>query len=205
MRHLILWIVAILITFSIGVATDQVVQQLSAVELTASVPLEPVALDSPVVKAEPVPPTVAESTPAAPPKPIFILDYDREKFWPWAVFQAMEPVSKEFAEVDSIEVGINGNADSEPGYIAVYSSIDNNNDSAQAVFALVTERRLFFVTGQMRNSEFEYRFDGEFLHTDFERLGGKNKAVLRGTLTKMKHGRTIAQRTLSFRVEHLGC
>jgi hypothetical protein len=74
-----------------------------------------------------------------------------------------------------------------------------------ANFALVTERKLFFVTSKGTESEFEYRFDGEFVKTDFEEFADKNIEVLRGTLTKTKDGRKIAEHTVSFRMEHLGC
>jgi hypothetical protein len=36
-------------------------------------------------------------------------------------------------------------------------------------------------------------------------VAGKHKAVLRGTFTKVKAGKKIAQRTVSFRMEHMGC
>lgn len=78
-------------------------------------------------------------------------------------------------------------------------------DSAPARFGLVTERQLFFASDRLRETDFEYRFDGEFLRTDFDAVAGKNKAVLRGTLTKMKNGRTVAQHVFTFRMEYLGC
>lgn len=44
-------------------------------------------------------------------------------------------------------------------------------------------------------TEFEYLFDGQF----------KDKAVVRGTLTKMKRGEKIAERVLSFSMVRHGC
>lgn len=205
MKRVILWIVAVLITFAIGVVTDRIAQHFSTGELPAAVPLQPVAFNFPDPKPEFVPAVADASTAAATPKPILIRDYDPEKFFPWGVFHVMGPVPKEFAEVDSIEVGIYGHGDSDPGYIALHTNMHNEYESGAAVFAFVTTRRLFFVTEQLPDLEFEYRFDGEFLHTDFERFSEKNKAVLRGTLTKTKNGRTIAQCKVSFRFEHLGC
>jgi hypothetical protein len=189
----------------IGVGADRAMQNFSAAELPAPVPVKPVVIDFPETGNE-VARTVAAMTPTEPakPKPIFVLDYDRRMFWPWAFFHAYGPMPKTF-EIDSIEIGLNGAAEDDQGYIAVYKMHDYTYKSASAVFALVTKQRLMFVTERMPHSEFAYRFDGEFLHTDFEKLGGTNTVVLRGTLTKMKNGQTIAKRTVSFTAEHLGC
>jgi hypothetical protein len=135
-----------------------------------------------------------------------VLDYNPEKFYLWGVFYMTGNAPKEFADFDCIEAAVNGNNNAHPGYITLYTRSDENHyDNAPATFALVTERRLFFVTSRARDSEFEYRFEGEFLRDDYYVLAGKNKAVLRGTLTKMKNHRTIAQRKVSFRMEDLGC
>lgn len=179
-------------TFMIGVGIDRVAEKFLASQIPT--PAEPVAIVQSIVPG----------TPPAPekPKPTFILDYDHDKFWPWVEFEAIGSLPKTF-EIDYIQVGLN-NLSTDPGFIGVASSQDFHQ-SAGAVFALVTERRLFFVTERMPNSEFEYRFDGEFLHTDFEGLAGTKTPVLRGTLRKTKNGQTIAECTVTFRAERLGC
>ena len=202
MRYFGFWILVITTTFMIGVGADRAVRHFSVTELPAPTPVKHVVSDLPKTENE-VARTVAAVTPTKP-NPIFVLDYDRKMFWPWAYFHAYGPMPKTF-EIDSIEVALNGFAEQNEGYITVYKTHDYTYKTAGVVFALVTEQRLMFVTEQMPHSEFAYRFDGEFLHTDFEKLGGTNTVVLRGTLTKMKNGQTIAKRTVSFTVEHLGC
>ena len=92
------------------------------------------------------------------------------------------------------------------GYLSlVGSGTGDNYADARGTFALVSEQRLFFATSNLSNTEFEYWFDGKFLRTDFEAVEGKEVAVLRGTLTKTKNGRKIAEHTFNFRMEHLGC
>ena len=190
MRRAVLWIIAIMTTFMIGVGINRAVEKFLTSQIPA--PAEPVAMVQPIVS----------TTPVAPEKPNFILDFNRDQFFPWADFQLIGSLPKTF-DIDSIQLGINGFS-THPGFINVNSTQDFHQ-SASAVFALVTERRLFFVTKRMPNSEFEYRFDGEFLHTDLEKLVGTYTPVLRGTLTKTKNGQTIAERKVTFRAERLGC
>lgn len=198
MKRRVLNVGLMLVTFALGVAIDWPLRQPKSEPQINKVPLpkvEIISLPSPI---DPV-----TTTPVNTQKPNLILDYDPEKFSPWAVFLTMGPIPKAFAEVDSIESGLVG---ANCGYLHVNTlTKDGEYDVAEATFALVTERRLFFATSKTRNSGVEYRFDGEFLRTDFESVAGKKRAVLRGTLTKMKDGRTVAQHTFSFRMEHLGC
>jgi len=112
----------------------------------------------------------------------------------------------EFADFYSIELDLTGAEPSYNGYISVNTtSAPDRYDAARATFALVTERRIFFVTSPTRESEVEYRFDGEFLTKDLSSVESKDKVALRGTLTKTKNGRKVAECVVSFRVEHLGC
>ena len=204
MKRLVLHVALLLVTFAFGVALDRLlwephVEPLPNLEVVKLPPSEP--------QTVPVAP-VAPPAPAATPIPNLIRDYDSEKFSRWGVFYIMGAKTKAFADFDTIEVGLSGDGDDYPGYISVVTRSDRNEygyDVASATFALVTERRLLFATAKTRETEFTYTFDGEFLRNDFASLGGKNKAVLRGTLTKMKNGRSVAQKIFSFRMEHLGC
>jgi hypothetical protein len=73
-------------------------------------------------------------------------------------------------------------------------------------FCPCTERLLYFTTKPSEEHGFEYRFEGEFLVKDFDTVAGKNKAAVRGKLTKFRNGRKLAEQTLTFRVEYLeGC
>lgn len=192
MRRAVLWIIVIMTTFMIGVGIDRAVEHFLTSQMPT--PAEPVAMVQ----------TMVSATPAAPekPRPTIILDFNRDQFWPWADFRVIGSLPKTF-EIDSIQVGING-LGTHPGFINVNSTQDSHQ-AASAVFALVTEHRLFFITERMPNSEFEYRFDGEFLRTDIERQMATYRTVLSGTLTKTKNGQTIAECKVSFRAERLGC
>lgn len=204
MKRLVLHVALMLVTFAFGVGLDRLlweprVEPLPNLEVVKLPPSEPQRV--PVA-------TVAPPAPAATPIPNLIRDYDSNKFSRWGVFYIMGTKTKAFADFDTIEVALSGDGDDYPGYISVTTRSNTNGygyDVASATFALVTEQRLFFATEKIRETEFTYTFDGEFLRKDFASLGGKNKAVLRGTLTKMKNGRSVAQKTFSFRMEHLGC
>lgn len=202
MRRIVLNAGCMLVTFALGVLTDLPLRQLPSESDINKVPL-------PKVETISLPPPVAPitTTPFDTPKAHFILDYNPKKFSPWALFSIIGPTPNAFAEVDSIELAlVDGHPGSNQGYINLNIVTKNNEyDCAEATFALVTERRLFFATAKNSESDFEYRFDGEFLKTDFSSGKTENKPVLRGTLTKMKNGRTVAQHTFTFRMEHLGC
>ena len=204
MRRVILWVAAILITFAIGVGADQVWWHFLAAPPPAP-KVEPLAVDiQPQREVVYVPGPALPPPP--PPKPFLILDYDHKKFSVYGSFYIMGAKPKEFESFDSIEAMFSDpHAEGEQGDITVYTRDGNQFDSTPARFVVVTQRTLFFATDRVGEGDFEYRFDGEFLRTDFDAVAGKNKAVLRGTLTKMKNGRTVAQHEFSFRIEYMGC
>ena len=202
MRRVILWIAAILITFAIGVGADQLWWHFPAA------PAPTPKVETLAVDLQPQREIVYVSEPAPPPpepKPNLILDYDPARLQLYGLFYVMGSKPKEFADLDALEVSLSPESKDFPGIIFVLTHEGEQHYSAQATFGLVTERRLFFATSKPQNGEFEYRFDGEFLRTDFEAVAGKNKAVLRGTLTRMKNGRSVAQREFTFRMEFMGC
>ena len=205
MRRFILWIAAILITFAIGVGADRLWWHFFTVP-PAPTRVEPVAAadiafpQREVVYLPPAPPP-----PPSPPKRNLILDYDSKKLSVWAIFHIMGPQSKEFSDIDSIEAELNPESEDYPGSIAVYTQTRDQYETAYATFGLVTDQRLFFATEKLGKGDFSYRFDGKFVRTDFDVVAGKDKAVLRGTLTKMKNGRTIAEQEFTFRMEYMGC
>ena len=197
MRRVILGIVALLITFAIGTGADSLRRYLFAKEPPAVAKFEVVA---PVVET-PAPPPAVETAPA----PNLILDYNKEKFDHYGALYIMGPAPEGFRHFDCIALGISGTLQVESSeYITVYGG-GGNGEWAEANFALVTERYLYFTTTPDHEEGFQYRFEGEFLVKDFSSIEGKNKAAVRGTLTKSKNGRTIAEQTITFRVEYMGC
>ena len=202
MRRIILWIAAILITFAIGVGTDRLWWHLPAAP-PSTPQAEPLAVD-----IQPQREIVYVPEPALPPPPTsnLILDYDPEKFSISASFTIMGPKPKEFVQFDSFEAMLSGtHADENQASITLYTHSGDQYDSEPVKFGVVTERQFFFATDKVSDEDCEYRFDGEFLRTDFNKVAGKNIAVLRGTLTKMRNGRTVAQHEFNFRMEYMDC
>jgi hypothetical protein len=196
MRRAILWIVAILITFALGMGADSLRHYLFAKNEQLT-----------IVKAEVTTPVVETPAPISEtePKANLILDYNQEKFSRYGALYIMGPAPEGFRDFDCIELslGSGGHVDYS-GYISVYSG-RNLSDTAQANFALVTERYLYFTTAPSQYEGFQYRFEGEFLVKDFGPIEGKNKGAVRGTLTKSKNGRTLAEQTVTFRMDSFGC
>jgi hypothetical protein len=189
MKRLILHVALMLVTFTFGVALDRLLW-------------EPHVETLPALKLIEFPPA-----PPAPPATSteIILDYDVEEFNPFGAYEIMGSKPKSFAKFQGIELAVSGNQDY-PGYVSVYNVESyKEHDGAAATFALVTEERVFFVTGKTALSDIEYRFDGKFLRTDFDSVAGEYKPVLRGTLTKTRNGRKLAEHTFNFRMYHLGC
>jgi len=196
MRRVILWIVTILITFAIGTGFDSLWRYLAAKESPAAAKLE-------AAPAEVTAPVAVTTAPA--PAPNLILDYNREKIDHYGALYIMGPAPEGFRDFECIALGLSGMHDDEDSdYIVVYG--DNGTDEwTPANFALVTERYLYFTTGASKEQGFQYRFEGEFLVKNFAAVAGKNKSVVRGTLTKSRNGRTLAERTITFRMEYMGC
>jgi len=200
MRRFIIWVIALLIAFAIGVAIDSA-QQYLATEVAT---IEPANVDV----AEPTKdfplPIATTPTPAATPLPNLILDYDPQKFVPLGTLVIMGPVPQGFSDFDCIQLDVPVGDDVDyHGYIAVYSGA--NSEAAPANFALVTERTLYFTTSPSQDSGFQYRFEGEFLVKDFDSVYGKHKAAVRGILTKSKDGQTIAEHSITLRIEFDDC
>ncbi|HKP80373.1 MAG TPA: hypothetical protein VJT69_00060 [Pyrinomonadaceae bacterium] len=208
MKRMILRVVVLLLTFVLGVAAYGLILRRAVNEAPTPCKIEVVSPDSvlqrieSIAKITPIPP--AAPVPAATPQPHYVLDYDPETFNPYGIYYMIETKPKEFANFESIELGLYGD-NTEPGYITIYTQGNNGSDSATALFALVTKDRLVFSTSKTLESGVEYRFEGEFLRRKFSPLAGKNTPVLRGVLTRSKNGRTLAEATVSFRFEHLGC
>jgi len=200
MRCVILWIVTILITFAIGTGFDSLWRYLAAKESPAAAKLEA----APAEVTAPVAVTTAPA-PAPAPAPNLILDYNREKIDHYGALYIMGPAPEGFRDFECIALGLSGMHDDEDSdYIVVYG--DNGTDEwTPANFALVTERYLYFTTEPSKEQGFQYRFEGEFLVKDFRPVEGKNRAVVRGKLTKSKNGRTLAEQTVTLRMQYMGC
>ena len=204
MKRFNLYGLVMLLTFAFGFGVERLIQYRPGNEVAPVSQLPPAELNVIPVPATSVISIAAE--PSGPPTATLILDYDRKKIIRYGIFYIYGRTPREFADFHSIELDLIGAEPPYNGYISINTVLAvDRYDQAMSTFALVTERRLFFVTSPTRESEFEYRFDGEFLTKDLNSMEGENKAALRGTLTKTKNGRKIAERVVNFRVEHMGC
>ena len=200
MKNLVLYPLTPLMTFALGVGIDRLIWQ-RPLETVPTVVVEQHREMLPT-PAEPVQARVEPPLPPATQEPILILDYPSEAFGIHAGYFMMGSKPKEFADFQFLEVVLSDHDSN--NFITLYENSELLEDYS-AVFALVTERRLFFVTSKGISSDFEYRFEGEFVQTDFDKVAGKNIVALRGTLTKTKDGRKIAEHVVSFRMDYLGC
>jgi hypothetical protein len=73
------------------------------------------------------------------------------------------------------------------------------------VFGLVTRRHLYFLTAPSNEEGFQYRLDGEFLRGNMVSDAPEGKAVIKGTLTKLKYGQKIAEAVVKFGVIYDHC
>ena len=211
MKQMILRVVVMLLTFTLGVVVYGLMLQRAAnkasaplcVQAASPAPLEPVkASVAPDVPAAVVGPPV----PVATPEPHFILDYDPDTFDPYGMYYLMDPKPKDFENLEGFELGQSGYGDGLPAYIMVIKRYpDESTGSTTGVFGLITKRRLVFATEKSLDTGVEYRFEGEFLRTDFDAVANKDKAVLRGVLTRSKDGRTLVERTVTFKLVYMGC
>lgn len=198
MKRLLIHVLLMTITFGFGLGLDWLVPKR---KVNNARPIEKVDLVMPQVVA--VPP-LSGVAPATTPKPMLIFDYDPSRFTPDGVYFINGPTPHEFREFNAFDLSWGGIKGELSGYVGMQTYSNNEYGGQPAVFALVTERRLFFVTSRFENG-IEYRFDGEFLLRDIESNADKAISVLRGKLTKTKNDQKIAERVLDFRVRLIGC
>jgi hypothetical protein len=210
MKRMMLRIAVMLLTFAFGVVADWLILRRAADNRPPTPKVEavnPAPLESAIASVAPVTPAaIVTSLPSATPKPYFIIDYDPETFYPYGMYYLMGSKPKEFESFDGFEMEEPGYSDDAPGYITVYKLYpDGSSGGPTSVFVLVTNRRLIFATSKSSNTGIEYRFEGEFLRTDFDNVTGKDIAVLRGVLTRSKDGHTLVERKVSFSFVYRGC
>ena len=205
MKRLTISLVMMLLTFAFGVGIDRLLWSFFGSKASVENVVNPVPL--PIVE------TIARQAPvdpkltAAPARPPIIFNYSSMTYHADGAYFWLGPKPKDVAEVNMFELLSTGDTeDRQAGYmawIATNKNDDFNNHSAS--FGLVTDKRLFITFSQTPESDFEYRLEGEFVRKDFEAVDRQNKAVIRGTLTKYKSGKKVAECDVSFRFEYMGC
>ena len=195
-KQLIVRLMITLLTFSTAIGVDL---------LLTSRP-KPVVQTTPILSSGPIAAesVMAAPTPASPSKPTLIFDYDPEKFWPVAhyAFTGKRPRGLSWDDSFFIKIWHVDNHDKDSVWFSIFD--ERGNTDLWASFALVTERRLFFVT-QPTDEGFVYRFDGEFLRRGLIFDSAEGEVVLKGTVTKSKDDRTVAEWPVRFAVVHNGC
>ena len=206
MRRLILQVIAMMITFLAGLGIDGFVTTFKNTPPPVQ-KSEPVALfqaPEPLCAATP---TVADATPApADESTSIVFDYDFEKFAPEGTYLPMGFKGKDFSDFGSFSLNSGEIKDYLlTGYVDLETKINGSYEYQAGTFGLVTDRRVFWVSSQASDIGFGYKFEGEFLFKNFESAYNKNKAVLKGKLTKLKDGQKVAEKEFSFRIETDGC
>ena len=202
MKHLILRLLVAVLTFSTGVGVNRLrPKRRSVVKATTNVMYETGRSVAPaphfIFRGE-------SALPVITPKPTLIFDYDPKKFWPVAHYAFTGKRPKGLSVDDSFFIKI-WHFDEQSDDSVWFSVFDERgNTDLWASFALVTERRLFFVT-QPTDEGFVYRFDGEFLRSGVIFDSAEGEVVLSGTLTKSKDNRTLVEWPVKFKVIHHGC
>lgn len=203
MKRLMLSLVMMSLTFASGVGIDRLFWHLESnmIEKDTVNPV-PLAVVETIVRQPPVDPPAPPPAPAPP-----ILNYSSKVHAADGAYYWMGPRPKAFAEFRSLDLLTQSTpTDQPPGYMAwIYAEANNDYYNPPAVFGVITDTRLFIVFTQTSELDFEYRLEGEFVRTDFESVANKDKAVIRGTITKYRDGKKVAESSVSFRLEILGC
>lgn len=201
MTRLILRLMAAMLTFGFGVALERFFISSKPAEVPRVQSAE--RCDPSHIEAR----TISVPPPPAPsPSPHAILDFDPAKFEPYGDYFILGKTPKELAEFRTLLISSYQQDAKLHGYVWLQTRANKTYELHAPTFALVTKRRLLIVTPPSSGNGFEYRFDGEFLHQDLNKFANKSKGVLRGTLTKVKDGRKLAERLITLRVErHEGC
>ena len=156
---------------------------------------------------KPVPLNVSESSlqssiTSPAPNPVF--DYDPKEFNPRGDYYILGRKPKAFREFDCLELAVDEFDGRASGVVRI-QTYANQMYSDYAVSGLLTKERLTFVATPVSEEDFEYSFDGYFLRAGVLWNAGKNRAVLRGKLSKSRRGVKTAESEIRFRVEYLGC
>ena len=202
MKRLMLKLAVAASAFGFGLATDRILVSRKAPPAPPHVQsVEPLTASVvPVATLTPLP------TPSSSPTPDAVFDYDWHKFDVDGRYMPVGRMPKELREFEFFEMWSRKSEDElAGGWVTLTTLADDIYDDQPATFAVVTERRVVFVTSSRAEGGFAYRFDGEFLHPNPAALSDTGKPVLRGTLTKTKHGRKVFEAVVTFRLEFVDC
>jgi hypothetical protein len=194
MKRLIIHLVIGLVTFFVGVAVSNLTANRHVTFTPKVREVEPATL-----KVSEPPEQFSITLPA----PNLIFDYNPKEFNPRGDYFIVGRRPKGFREFDCLELAVDHERAS--GVVMIQTYENQTYDGHYAISGLVTNKRLTFVVTPVSEDGLEYSFDGYFLRGGVLSDAGKNRAVLRGRLSKSKGGVRIAEGEVKFRIEYLGC
>lgn len=186
MKQTIVRVLVALCAFTAGLTLSQLIGAFTKVESPKVAEVKPVAAVQ--IAVPPPPPTLP--VPVESPKQTQILDYDIKQFSPEGTYEISGKTPKGFEDFSYLAI-----FPEESGAVSLgllKSAEDYEYVDQDAVFALVTKKRLVLVTAPFENG-FEYRFDGQFLRGKNLMDYPEGTVVLQGTLTKTLNGKTVAE------------
>lgn len=134
-----------------------------------------------------------------------VWDYNVDRFNPRGVYYILGPKPKAFREFDSLELAVYPSDGKAVGQVMIQIVVNRTYEVQYSMSGLVTEHGLSFATTAPSDNQYDYTFDGYFLRTGVLSDARKHEAVLEGHITKSKNGIRVAEATIKFRVEYLGC
>jgi hypothetical protein len=141
-----------------------------------------------------------------PSKPKVVFDYDPTEFNPRGDYFIIGRKPKGFREFDCLELAVDEGYDGKASGRVLFSTYDGAQyGGTDDVSGLVTKQRMSLVAKPVYEEEVGYRFEGEFLRKGDLWRAGRSRAVLKGRLSKIQGGKTIAEAVVKFRIEYLGC
>jgi hypothetical protein len=139
------------------------------------------------------------------PEPNIVWDYDVDRFNPRGVYYILGPKPQAFREFDCLELAVYPSDGKAVGQVLIQIVVNRTYEAQFPVVGLVTEHGLSFATIATSDNQYDYTFDGYFLRTGVLSNARKHEAVLEGRISKSKNGIRVAEATIRFRVEYLGC
>jgi len=195
MNRLVTHFVVSAITFSLGITSAAIFKRQYAPQVQTH------EVESALLKEAPPPVKAHIST----PDPNIVWDYDVDRFNPRGVYYSLGPRPKAFPEFDCLELAVYPSDGKAVGQVMIQIVVNRTYEAQFPVSGLVTEHGLSFATTAPSDNQYDYTFDGHFLKTGVLSSAHKYEAVLKGRITKSKNGIRVAEATIRFRVEYLGC
>ncbi len=208
MKRLALHLLLCLLTFSAGVGIEKILIPKTQPP-TEATPVNPIMFEplpsANTFLATPVSTPLPTPLPTPSPSSNLILDYDVTRFDPYGEYTVIGTRPQRITEFAGFFLELYEGEDvTAAGDIFLWTTGKESTIDQHRVFGLVTEKRLILATAPTDEGTV-YRFDGEFLRGKVISNAPEGQAVLKGTLTKSKNGRKIAESPIKLKVEVHGC